>query len=126
MKVNPGYYGLQSNVRSAEAFDRMLMEKLILANVKTLEAHELVRQAVVTASPQHSYSPVQSPIDMGKVINQALTDEDGFSLRPTIPGRLMAHHYIGLQVSRQSLCGCTAKPLIHQHVQLSLADSQMC
>ena len=52
MKINPGYYGLQTNVRSAEAFDRMLMEKLILANIKTLETHELVRLAIVTAQPQ--------------------------------------------------------------------------
>ena len=101
----------------------MLMEKLILANVKTLEAHELVRLAAAITQPRYYWLPAQSPISISKVLVQALTDEDGFSLRPTIPGRLMAHHYIGLQVSRRPLYGRTAKPLRHHHVQLSLKPS---
>nr|AKI32384.1 DNA helicase [Watanabea reniformis] len=74
MKAKPQHYGLPAAVQSEAAFDKLLMEKLILSTAKLLEKHDLVK-----------------------------TDEDEFMLHPTKAGTLMAHHYIQLQTTIQML-----------------------
>ncbi|KAI8467024.1 MAG: hypothetical protein J3K34DRAFT_47254 [Monoraphidium minutum] len=68
IRTNPGRYGLVLPPGTSQSeVDRILRDQLVLANVRTL---------------------VESGI--------MATDEEGFELRPTNAGRLMARHYVRL------------------------------
>mmetsp|Transcript_5149 Transcript_5149/g.15626 ORF Transcript_5149/g.15626 Transcript_5149/m.15626 type:complete len:111 (-) Transcript_5149:306-638(-) len=86
MKARPAHYGLSAACDGRKlqdaALEVLLRDRLVMANVRTLERHSLV-----------------------------VTDEDGYALRPTEPGRLMAHYCINLKV-----CGGAAprnRPQLH-------------
>ena len=120
-RKNPSAYGMPTHRLSAAAFDKALEEKLILKNAQQLQKHGLVqyvqhyifceyRTSVRWLQGEHasiwSNLMVSSMLGVGgtnmvDIVNlkslQVSTDEDGFLLQPTVPGTLMAQHYISFR-----------------------------